>query len=334
MSATRWRVSTLALGFILLLAACQPIQGTPSNAAEAANATQLIQATYPTGGIRVGLPAEWPVFYEADTGVIGAASEVPPPEPQESNDFWSYLMEEPIAYVIFANVPAPTGGESDLGVLLLERFKDRRSSGNHFNPDGSVTVVEEPTALTINGQPAARAVVQATDRVLGKPFLMHIWAIQNGERIVYVSSALLESNEAQFAPLVETIVKTVEVSEPGTLAKPTPVATGEISPGMTVTATLGHARPDEMERHYWRFVAEEGKRYLITLTPLTAYTDIAGDVVDANGDSSIGYEFDYGFNDWVEEFMYVASEGGERYIVVRNYFQDPGDYSVQLKEAP
>jgi len=89
-----------------------------------------------------------------------------------------------------------------------------------------------------------------------------------------------------------------------------------------------------MERDYWHFVAEEGKRYDITLTPLTEYTDIVGDVVDADGKSLIGYEFDYGFNDWVEEFMYVATDGGDRYIVVRNYFQDPGDYSVQLEEAP
>jgi hypothetical protein len=327
--------------FALLLAACQPIQpvqpvqpAAPADAeAEAAAEPAWVERTFPVPGVTVSLPEEWIFRYEPQYPVLMAWSADPPAEPQNSGGHWEYLMEEPIAEISFINEPYYEPLHSDLAEALTLRFQNNGLSGDAINPAGNTTVVEEPTLLTINGQPAAKMVVEGIDKVLQKPFRAYVYVIQNGDHAVYVSSALVEANEAAFVPLVDQIARSVVVSAPQQLPTQPPEVTGEIAPGETVHGTLRLSLPDKVVRDYWHFTAEAGKRYIATALIDDKYNDALIDVVDATGKTKLGVEQDFRGKGEPETAAFRAKEAGDYYIAVRNFFLDDGGYTLELQEA-
>lgn len=329
----------LLLILSLLLAACQPIQPIqPTETAVAGEATTapkvspaIVERNFPTTGVAVSLPEEWVHAYNPALPILLTWSAAPPPEPQKAGGYWEYLMEEPIAAVSFVNLPSPGSAEVDLAQLLQLRFRTAQES--LINPIDNTKIIEEPTLLTINGQPAAKMVVEGMDAVLQKPFRAYVWAIRNGSQILYIASALLEQNEAAFVPLVEQIAESVIVSQPQPAAAQAPTDAGEIAPGLIVTGALRRSLPDQVLSDYWRFVAEPGKRYTFTATPTDRYKDIVIDIVDAAGKSVLGREVDAEGDGAAETLTFVPREGGDYYVALHNFFLGTGGYTLELQEA-
>lgn len=348
-AATLKLIGTLAV-LALLVAGCQPIQpvqpeGAVAPAAppaeEAAAGPALVQRDFPLAGLSVGLPEEWVAAIEPLRPAVLSWSASPfdglempalPPSRLRNADklFWSYLSEKPVVEVTFFNVPTPDAASSDMAGLLQHRFGEIVASERVINPRDVTTVVEPATSLTINGQPAVRMVLAGEDLALGVPMHIYAWAIANGDRMMYVNSALTAENEAAFAPLVEQIVSTVSVSAPQPEAQPAPRLTGEIAPGAAMTGTLA-AEPGAVVRDFWRFSGKEGMRYVATLTPLAPHLDLVAQIVDASG-APLTSEMNDGSRDVGEVISFEPGADGDYYLIVRSWYQGPGEYKLELAE--
>lgn len=326
-------LATLILS--LLLAACQPIQpaqpAEPAAEVEAAAEPALVEHTFPTAGVTVSLPEDWIFRYETLVPVMEAWSALPPPERRSGPFHWGPVLEEPIAGITFYSTQHPATMAADLANMLETRFKVSSASWQTVDPVGEATA-EEPELLTVNGQQAARMVVEGTDATLRKPFRAYVYAIRNGGRIVYISAPLLEANEAAFVPLIDRIVQTVVVSDPQSEPRQAPEVIGEIAPGTTVSGTLRSSPSDKMVRDYWHFAAKGGKRYVATVTPAEPYSDILITIVNDAGAVRAGTEF-YGELGQPKMVEIKPRTDGDYYIAIRNFFLDQGGYTLELQEA-
>ena len=325
------KVVVLLVLFALALAGCQPIQPVAPQAG-AAPMPELVEKTFPTSGITVSLPeGAWLYRYEPRFTAVLVFSEAPPADPQSTHGHWEYLMEEPIIEISLINEPYYDTPAAELGDLLTRRFGSNSSSEDAINPEGRTTVVEEPALVEINGQPAAKMIVTGTDVVLDRPFNAHVWGVRNGDRVVWISCALVPKNEAAFVPLLEKIAETVFVSPPEHEPPLEIEVTGEIAVGETITSTSRLSLPDKVVRDFWHFTGKAGTSYRITVTPLDPFSDIIGNVVDANGQTKVGAEQDNTGDGSPEVFGLLVKVDADYYIVVRHFFLDPGPYTVKLE---
>lgn len=100
-----------------------------------------------------------------------------------------------------------------------------------------MAVTSQPAEVTIQGQPAALVTVtgEADD---GTPLTAIAAVILNGDRVAVVMAATPTATEAEFGPILEAIVQSVEVNEVAVAALPTeaPAATATTEPTPLPTA--------------------------------------------------------------------------------------------------
>ncbi|MCA9955938.1 MAG: hypothetical protein KC434_14510, partial [Anaerolineales bacterium] len=129
----------------------------------------------------------------------------------------------------------------------------------------SLTVTQEPTAVTINGQSAAEVLADATDAE-GDTAVMKILIVMADTRAAVVLAGAETSVEAEMRPLLDAITESIVLSAPvGGPEVPTgdvPTSLGFLLYGDTMSGTV-----DETGPAVWDFIGLEGESVDIFVEP-------------------------------------------------------------------
>ncbi len=201
------------------------------------------------------------------------------------------------------------------------------SADMDITPDAEIT--EGPTAVTINGQDAATAVIKGTSDS-GTPLAAFITVIINGDRVAIVMAVTPAESEAEYRPIFDAITNSVEVGVPTAPVVDIPdvgPSEGVLLYGDTKTGTIpadGSAA--------WDFIGLEGETIDIIVRPQADELDAVFDVLDESGTSILDSEIDDSFGD--EELRdFTLPSSGTFTIFIRGFAGSGGDYEVTLAEA-
>jgi hypothetical protein len=288
-------------------------------------------------GLSIAVPPDWTYGFDPRAPVLVLTSPLPEGHSAPHNAFWYYLLDSGMARLNLINTEFAGAAEPDLSALLLRRFGPCPGGswgGCTIYPEEQPEVLKGPTPLEVNGMPAAKAVLASQDMHSGQPFIAHVYAIYGGDRIVYASTALTDETDESYLPVIEEMVSTLGVGTPPSLKEmPQGFTTfGEITPGSVVTGTFATSPPDQIVRHGWTFNAEAGERYEVRVTTPEPGPDVAVNIVNAEGKSAIGGEYDTGGSGQTEYVLFMPRADGKYSIVVRSFFADTGPYEIDLKQ--
>lgn len=189
-------------------------------------------------------------------------------------------------------------------------------------------IVDGPTTLTIQGQDAATAVINATSDE-DTPLTALVAVIINGDYAAIAISATPSETEEEFLPVFESIVNTIEVTEPAVAEIPAelPETEGVLLYGDVVQGAVGEEGPSA-----WSFIGLEGETIDIIVEP-TGDLDAVVDVLDESGTSILeNGEVDDAFD--TEEILGLTlPSSGEFSITIRGFADATGDYELTLREA-
>ncbi len=281
-------------------------------------------------GISLSYPSEWAIEFDE------AASELKLASSQEILDDEQDVIKGAILNVLFLDreLLSILGGE-DLDpndpVAVLGLFSELFTQQS--DSDVTMTVTEEPTAVTINGQDGAQVLADASDAD-GNTAVMKILLIMSETRVGIVVSGSEVSEEDQNRPVLDAIENTIVLSTP--VGAPTietggptelPESSGFLLYGDAVDGTV-----DETGPSVWDFVGLEGEVIDIIVEPAGDF-DVVVDVVDETGTSILpNGEVDAAFG--TEEILELTiPASGSYYIVVRGFADATGDYQLTIAEA-
>jgi hypothetical protein len=132
----------------------------------------------------VKYPPEWEYKWFSDSGaIVLLISSV------DVNDVWSLQDTSGATMMV---IPEPYDGKSLTDMFIIE--SDRRDR-----------TVEEPITLTINGQDAARVVYMNNGQ-----FLIDVVIVRE-EFALHAVAFFLPEKEAEFRPLLETMINTIQI---------------------------------------------------------------------------------------------------------------------------
>lgn len=283
-------------------------------------------------GISLAYPGEWFIEANEDSDELKLASS------QEILDDGQNNIQGAILNVLFLDreLLSLIGGE-DLDandpVAVLDIFVDLFTEAGASDEDMTLTVTEEPTAVTINGQEGAQVLADATDAE-GDTATMKILLIMTDDRAAVVLSGSETSEEAQNRPVLDAIENSITLSTPvgvpvtdETDGTDLPVTSGFLLYGDVVDGTVDESGPS-----IWDFVGLEGEVIDIIIEP-EGDLDVVFDVLDADGNSILpDGEMDAAFGtEEIRELAIPAS--GSYYIMVRGFAAATGNYTLTIAEA-
>ena len=185
-------------------------------------------------------------------------------------------------------------------------------------------MTEGPTAVTINGQDAATAVVKGTTDN-GTPLSSFLTIITNGDRVIVVMAATPTESEKEFRPQFEAIANSIEMFEP--VAAPPPTSQGVLLFGVTETSSV-----TDSSGSAWEFIGLEGESVDIIVRPLADDFDLIFDLLDESGSSVLDMEVDESFG--LEELRnFALPTSGTYTISIYGFAGSMGDYEITLAEA-
>ena len=194
----------------------------------------------------------------------------------------------------------------------------------------SLTVTQEPTAVTINGQSAAEVLADATDAE-GDTAVMKILIVMADTRAAVVLAGAETSVEAEMRPLLDAITESIVLSAPvGGPEVPTgdvPTSLGFLLYGDTMSGTV-----DETGPAVWDFIGLEGESVDIFVEPEGDF-DLMVDVLNESGVSILpNGEVDASFG--TEEILeLVIPASGQYFITIRGFADATGNYTLTLVES-
>ena len=187
-----------------------------------------------------------------------------------------------------------------------------------------VEFVQEPTAITINGQEAATAVMQG-DADNGTPLMAFMTLISKGDQTIIMIAATPAETEPEFRPIFEAMADSIQVKEP--VAAPLPESDGILFYGDTAAGSITDASPAT-----WEFIGLEGEVIDVIVRPKTEEFDAILDLLDESGNSVLEAEIDDSFG--VEELRdFTLPTSGSYLIAISGFANSTGDYEVTLAEA-
>ncbi len=283
-------------------------------------------------GISLAYPGEWAIEANEDSDELKLASS------QEILDDGQDDIQGAILNVLFLDreLLSLIGGEdldADDPVAVLGVFVDLFTEAGASDEDMTLTVTEEPTAVTINGQEGAQVLADATDAE-GDTATMKILLIMTDDRAAVVLSGSEVSEEEQNRPILDAIENSITLSTPvgapvvdETDPTDLPVTSGFLLYGDVVDGTIDESGPS-----VWDFVGLEGEVIDIIVEP-EGDLDVVFDVLDEDGNSILpDGEMDAAFGtEEIRELTIPAS--GSYYIMVRGFADATGNYTLTIAEA-
>lgn len=283
-------------------------------------------------GISLSYPGEWAIEFDEVGSELKLASSQEILDDQQNN------IKGAILNVLFLDreLLGLIGGEeldTEDPVAVLGLFVGLFTEQGGTGEDIALTVTEEPTAVTVNGQEGAQVLADASDSN-GDTAVMKLLLIMSDTRVAVVLAGSEVSEEAQNRPLLDAIENSIALSTPVGVAEVVgggttdiPVSSGFLLYGDSVAGTVDASGPSA-----WDFVGLEGELIDIIIEPVGDF-DIVFDVVDANGSSILpNGEIDAAFGtEEIRELTIPAS--GSYVILVRGFADETGDYQLTIAEA-
>lgn len=282
-------------------------------------------------GVSLSYPDDWAIEFDE------AGSELKLASSQEILDDEQDNIQGAILNVLFIDrdLLSILGGEdldADDPVAVLGLFADLFTQESAADEDMTLTITEEPTAVTVNGQDGAQVLADASDAE-GDAAVMKILLIMTDTRVAVVLSGSEVSEEAQNRPVLDAIENSITLSAPVGVPViedvPTdlPASSGFLLYGDVVEGTVDESGPS-----VWDFVGLEGEVIDIIIEPVGDF-DVVFDVVDESGASILpNGEIDAAFGtEEMRELTIPAS--GSYYIMVRGFADATGDYQLTIAEA-
>lgn len=258
-------------------------------------------------GIALAAPEDW--LFEDSSGYVAVASD-------ESGLSDEVAIAEGAVYV-FADNTEDFEITDPVAMLQL--------AAPNLELSADATVVEPPSSLTVNGQPAAIAAVRGTTDEDGTPYLALVSLIVNSNRFAIAVGATPEANADIYRPVLEAIINTIELNEP--IGRPS--LEGYLEYGETVNGSVDTAGAVVQ----WGISGLRNDILDVSIVPLDRDFDLVVDVWDAEGNSilccgpidrSLGEET-------IERLRLPAN--GDYFIVIYGYEDSTGDYELTVQES-
>lgn len=279
-------------------------------------------------GISLSYPESWAIEPGEDSGELRlASSEEIISDGQD--DIQGAILN--VAFLQPEMLSLLGGAELDTSdpVAILNVFVDLFTANSEGSDGVQVTVTDVPTAVTINGQDAAKVSADATDGE-GDTAAMQLYLILTDSNVAFVAAGAEASEAEQYQPVLDAIVDSITLTAPvgGTTENVDINLTGDLLLyGDTVDGVVDASGPS-----VWSFIGLEGEVVDIIVTPEGDF-DVVVDVVDESGNSILpNGEVDSSFG--MEEVLDVAIPATGNYtIIVRGFADDTGNYTLSLVEA-
>jgi len=198
-----------------------------------------------------------------------------------------------------------------------------------FDLGDNDTIVEGPTAFTVNGQDAVYTIIE-TESDNGDPLTAYVALVINGDYSAILVGAAPRDQAKEYMGTFAAMAETIEVSEPA--ATTSDVSTGDqVSEGILLYGDSVEASLTDAGSSSWDFIGLEGEVVNVTVEP-QGDLDVVVDILDESGASILDFPVDNSFG--VEEITDLAIPGSGTFtIVVSGYDGATGDYSLTLTEA-
>ncbi|MFO7683197.1 MAG: PT domain-containing protein [Chloroflexota bacterium] len=265
-------------------------------------------------GLTISYPAGW-VTDETLPGFLVIASS------QEALDSDEPGATDAVSLVLSG--PAADFGEADPVEIL-----------NQFIPEldlGGEGLREGPTAVSINGNPGATAIVDGESSE-GVPLTAYVAVVIDGDwAAVFVGTGPSEA-EADFLPIFTAMADSIELREPVVSEESSEIAgmpesEGFLLYGDTVEGSLAENTPG-----VWSFIGLEGEVIDIVVEPVSEGLDVILDILDETGVSLLDAPIDDSF---VAETLlgFEIPANGSFFISIESYDGSAGDYTLSIAES-
>jgi serine/threonine protein kinase len=259
-------------------------------------------------GISLAAPDNW--YFEDTAGYVAVASD----EGVISDEV--EITEGGVVYVFADSL-------EDIGVIDPVAMLQLAAPNLELSADAAI--VEQPSPLTISGQPAAIAAIRGTTDEAGTPYLALISLIIHEERFAIAVGATPEESISTYRPVLEAIINTIEVTEPSGGAD----LQGYLEYGETVNGGVDN----EGAVVQWGISGQRNDILDVTVLPLDSDFDLVVDVWDATGASILrGGPVDRSLGEETIERLRLPEEG-DYFIVIYGYNESTGDYELTVEES-
>lgn len=187
----------------------------------------------------------------------------------------------------------------------------------------SPQIISGPTALTIAGQEAATATVEGIDDASGETLVIYTTVIRGEGQIASTAGITLAPHQDRFAPLLNAMTQTIELSE-----ATGPTVEGSLNYGETVRSNVPLGGSSA-----WTFIGVEGETIDVIAMPVDQSLDLMIDLLDSRGASILeNGPVDDAFG--TEEIRALELPASDEYTVLLNGFAgSSGQYDLTVSEA-
>ena len=195
---------------------------------------------------------------------------------------------------------------------------------------------EGPTAVTINGNPGATAIIvgESDSGVSLTAYLALIINSDGNGTATFIGSSPTDIEDEYLATFA-AMAQSIELREPVVsedTAESGDVAAFSDSKGFLFYGDVTEATLDEGGSDSWDFIGLEGEVIDIIVEPATGDLDVILDVRDADGVSVLEFPIDDSFG--IEELLgFEVPASTSYFIVIESYDGAIGDYTVTLVES-
>jgi hypothetical protein len=275
----------------------------------------FVSYTSPETGITISHPADWAV---QDFFVLLLAT--------DETFFDAPGAIQNGAGVVFAAGPADEFESTDPVDLANEAVAQ-------FELSDDATITEGPTALTIQGQPAAIARVEGTPDETGIPVVGLAVVVINGDRVGVGLGVTPAETESEYLPLIEAMFNTMVVGEPIKDTQPTgtdnPLTLEGyemISVGDKIAASL-----DENGQKDFFFNGQADGTVTISVETEESNIDLVIEIFDA--DLNWLLREDYELVGDPEAAIFNPPENGTFIIRVSDNYGSSGGFNITVEEG-
>ncbi len=237
---------------------------------------------------------------------------------------------------IDADEPGATDAVTLLARVPVTEFEttDPEEALNTFIPQlgfQESELREGPTAVTLNGVPAATAIIDAESNS-GIPLTAYITVlIDDPWAAIFVATTPIEM-EADYQDIFIAMAESIELSAPLMSAASSGMMGAPETEGFLFYGDVVEGVLKENSQTAWSFIGLEGEKIDILVEPASDDLDLTLDILDETGKSILGGAIDDSFG--VESLTgFELTVSGSYFIVINSYDGSPGDFTLTLAEA-
>ncbi len=269
-------------------------------------------------GLTMGFPSDWVSDDSAADFLIFASS-------QEAIDADEPGATDAVALVLHGKAE---DFETTDPVEALELFVSEMNLGN----DGEIR--GEITAVTINGNPGAKAIIDGVSDS-GIPLTASIALVMDGDwNAIFVGTSPTDM-EAEYLDTFAAMADSIELREPVASEKTAEIDGGNSLPeadGFLLYGDSMEASLNEDGMGAWSFIGLEGEVIDLVVEPAGDTLDVTVDILDESGKSLLDFPVDDSFG--TEELRAFEVPASASYaIIVESYDGSTGDYTITLTES-